>query len=248
MKERIKSPGDNRSEHSGHSDGGPRFYAVHDDDAAYIAGARAGDFEAYEFLVSKYETKVYGIAVQMLANKEDAKDAAQDVFIKIFRSLQGFRGDSKFSTWLYRITYNVCLDYLRKKDRLALSLDGYADAGANAGHGRGYGAGGGAGQGMGYGIGAGTGEPYDLPADFDVEAIVEREEFGALVRSALKQLPDRHRVMIVMRDMQEMSYKEIADALGVPEGTVKSGINRARRNLRDIILGLKELKGYINVK
>jgi RNA polymerase sigma-70 factor (ECF subfamily) len=87
-----------------------------------------------------------------------------------------------------------------------------------------------------------------LPSDFDVEAVAEDNEFRALVQKAIKALPDRHRTMIVMRDVQDLSYTEISDLLGLPEGTIKSRINRARRNLRDIFLASGELKDYINVK
>ena len=201
-----------------------------DEDELFVKRAQNGDMDAFEELVKKYEGKVFGIASRMLAFGEDAKDAAQESFIKAYRSLKGFRGDSKFSTWLYRITNNVCLDYLRKRSRSELSLD--FEAGGNGG-----------------GNGGG-GELYKtvIPADIDVEATVEGNEFRHLVQKAINSLPAQHRAMIVMRDVQYLSYIEIAGLLGLPEGTVKSRLNRARRNLRTVFLGLRELKEYIDVK
>ena len=194
-----------------------------DEDARLVSQARGGDMGAFETLVKKYEGKVYGIALNMLVNKEDARDAAQEAFIKVYRALPGFRGDSKFTTWLHRITNNVCLDYLRKRDRFTVSLDGEADDDGEA-------------------------KSRDIPADFDVGAAVESAEFRTFVRRAMDQLPEQHRMMIVMRDMQDLSYTEIASLLELPEGTVKSRINRARKHLRDVFLRFEELKEYINVK
>lgn len=194
-----------------------------DDDAFLVKRAKNGDMQAFEELVVKYEGKVYGIASRMLAFGEDAKDAAQEAFLKAYRSISKFRGDAKFSTWLYRITNNVCLDYLRRRDRRELSLE--------------------------YDSGAGDGETQtlDIASDIDVETAVEEDEFRTLVQGAINNLPAQHRIMVVMRDVQGLSYTEISRLLGLPEGTVKSRINRARRNLREIFLTSKELKEYVNV-
>ena len=195
-----------------------------DIDAALVKKAQNGNMDAFEELVKKYEGKVYSIAYRMLALSEDARDAAQEAFLKAFRSLKGFRGDARFSTWLYRITNNVCLDYLRKRDHRELSLE--------------------------YDVGGGDGEyqTMDIPADVDVESVVEAGEFSELIQKAIKSLPDQHRTMIVLRDVQELSYMEISTLLNLPEGTVKSRINRARRHLREIFKGFKELNDYIGVK
>lgn len=196
---------------------------IYDEDAKYVAIARSGDMEAFEVLVKKYEGKVFSVALHMLQNRDDAGDAAQEVFLRVFRSLTDFRGGSKFSTWLFRITNNVCLDFLRKRSRNDLSLD--ADAGKDD-----------------------ESAVREIPSDCDVEALAESSEFNGLVRKAINDLPVQHRAMIVMRDMQGLSYTEIAKLLGLPEGTVKSRISRARGNLRNIFLSFKELKDYINVK
>ena len=199
-------------------------YADADEDALLVKKAQNGSTEAFEALVRKYEGKVFGITSRMLAFGEDSKDAAQEAFIKAYRSLKGFRGESKFSTWLYRITNNVCLDYLRKRNRRELPLD------------------------LGMDDSDGETRAVDIPADVDVESAVEDSEFRSLVQKAINSLPAHHRIMIIMRDIQDLSYTEIAQLIGVPEGTVKSKINRARKILRDALINFKELKGYINVK
>ena len=195
-----------------------------DEDSLLVKRAQKGDMDAFETLVTKYEGRVFGCASRMLASGEDAKDAVQDTFLKVYKSLNNFRGESKFSTWLYRITNNVCLDYLRKRDRYLQSLN--ADFGAEDG----------------------DAMETDIPSGINVEAAVEDGEFSGLVRKAVNKLPEQHRIMIILRDMQDLSYTEISKLLGITEGTVKSRINRARKNLRDIFIGFKELKDYIYVK
>ena len=197
---------------------------IADEDAVLVRRAQNGDMNAFEELVGKYEARVFSIASHMLAFNEDAKDAAQEAFLKAYRSLKGFRGDSKFSTWLYRIINNVCIDFLRRRERRDLPLEFTSEDG--------------------------EGEPFtlEIPADIDIEAAVEDKEFRFFVQKAINSLPEQHRVMIVMRDIQDLSYMEISDLLGLPEGTVKSRINRARGYLRTAFLNLKELKEYIHVK
>lgn len=196
----------------------------YEEDSYCISLARGGDMGAFEALVRKYEAKVFNIASHMLSNADDAMDASQEVFIRVYRSLSSFRGDSKFSTWLYRVANNVCLDILRKRNYRVVSLDGEITAED------------------------GEKQAMEIPDAFDVEAVVEKAEFGALVQKAINMLPEQHRAILVMRDMQDLSYTEISETLKLPEGTVKSRINRARTSLREIFLSLKELKDYLYVK
>jgi len=195
-----------------------------DEDALLVKKAQNGDVRAFEELVKKYEGKVYGLASRMLAFSEDANDAAQEAFIKAYRSLKNFRGDAKFSTWLYRITNNVCLDYIRKNSRreLPLEIEGDPEEG-------------------------GARAP-DIVSDVNVEKLAEDGEFRALVQRAINKLPEQHRTMVLMRDVQGLGYTEISEMLGLPEGTVKSRINRARGRLKDIFMGMRELNDYINVR
>jgi RNA polymerase sigma-70 factor (ECF subfamily) len=196
-----------------------------DEDALLVKRAQRGDMEAFERLAQKYERSVFNIAFRMLVHYEDARDCAQEAFIKAYRALPMFQGAARFSTWLFRITTNCCLDMLRKrKNYREISLDDPIETGE------------------------GRHDARDVPSVESVETAVETAEFQRLVLRAVESLPEAHRAMIVMRDFQEMEYAEIAEALNCPEGTVKSRISRARGRLREALLALRELKGYLNVK
>ena len=195
-----------------------------DVDELLVKKAQKGDMEAFEALIGKYEKKIYNISCRMLLDSDEAYDAAQDVFLKVFKSIKSFKSESKFSTWLYRVTSNVCFDILRKrKDKMNSSLDAEI-------------------------------EINDSEVKIDpvaltpgVEDEVEREELIRLVSESVNELPEKHRVMIILRDFQDMSYSDIATSLDCPEGTIKSRINRARRALKNLLEGKKELTGYISV-
>ena len=199
-----------------------------DEDHALAMAAKNGDISAFEALVERYERRIYAVAFRMLADQEDARDAAQDAFLRVFRALPGFQGESKFSTWIYRIVSNLCVDKLRKRrDEAAFSLDApFADD-----------------------DGPGDGVIAELPdTAIGVAAEAENAEFRELVHRAVSMLPDAHRAIIVMRDIEDLSYPEIAEILGCPPGTVKSRINRARAKLREAMCGMRELEGYLSVK
>jgi len=195
-----------------------------DIDELLVKRAQKGDMDAFETLVTKYEKKVFSISFRMLSDREEAMDASQEVFIKVFKALSGFKSESKFSTWLYRITTNVCLDLLRKrKDNSAISFDAEFETE--------------------------DGEMRLDPVDRTpgVEETIEREELKRLVSEAVMKLPEIHRTMIILRDFNDLSYSEIASAIDCPEGTIKSRISRARKALKDLMLGSRELKGYFSV-
>ena len=195
-----------------------------DIDELLVKRAQKGDMDAFETLVTKYEKKVFSISFRMLSDREEAMDASQEVFIKVFKALSGFKSESKFSTWLYRITTNVCLDLLRKrKDNSAISFDAEVETE--------------------------DGEMRLDPVDRTpgVEETIEREELKRLVSEAVMKLPEIHRTMIILRDFNDLSYSEIASAIDCPEGTIKSRISRARKALKDLMLGSRELKGYFSV-
>lgn len=180
--------------------------------------AKEGDTSAFEKLISQHQKSVYNMAFRMLGNREDAYDAAQEVFIRVYKALPGFREQSMLSTWVYRITKNVCLDMIRKnKKQNTVSIDRETD----------------------YGDGPLRMQLEDPGLTPDETA--ERNELVKKVREGIAKLPEKHRMIIIMRDMQNLSYDEIAKILRCPEGTVKSRINRARNALRDIIENGKEL-------
>ncbi len=171
-----------------------------------------GDANAFEELVLRYESTVYNLALRMLSNREDAADMTQETFIKAYSSLSSFRGDSKFSVWLYRICSNVCLDFLRARSRRPQSS-----------------------------LTLGGGEDEDIqleipdPAAGPEEQLMKKLGMQSL-SEGLKLLPDNQRQILAMRELGGMSYAEIGAALSLEEGTVKSRIFRARKKLCAFLL------------
>ena len=188
------------------------------DESLLIKKAREGNVPAFEELIRNYQQMVYNIALRMCGNEDDASDIAQETLIKIFRSIRDFKGDSKFSTWIYRITTNVCLDYLRKNKKNAgrfINPEFETDDGS---------------------LEVEIKDPAPQP-----EEVAERKEVQRAVQEAIDKLSEDHRTVIVLRDINNLSYEEIAVILNCSEGTVKSRINRARSALRDILSKNKEL-------
>jgi RNA polymerase sigma-70 factor (ECF subfamily) len=179
-------------------------------EADLIARAVAGDGDAFAELVEPYESRVYNLAVRMCGDRETAFDLAQDVFLKAYRFLPRFKGEASFSTWLYRVASNTCLDQLRRRKRSleTLSLD---DA-----------------------VETESGSLRRTVADSSVEPekLVLREEVRAEIRDAVVGLPLEQRLAVLLRDFEGLSYGEIAEVLGCSLGTVKSRINRGRAALR----------------
>ncbi len=203
-----------------------------------IIKAKDGDAAAFEKLIEGYQKKVFNLAFRMLGNYDDAAETAQEVFIKIYRSLKSFREDSLFSTWVFSITKNLCLDQLRKSGRdKVVYLDEPFVPGAGAGAGvvaRGR-SGGRAGDDE-------DGLERQIPDKGDtVEEIVEKNEAKRLLEEGIRKLSPEHRLMIVMRDIQGFSYEEIAKVTKCSEGTVKSRISRARLSLRAVLKDHKEM-------
>lgn len=165
-----------------------------------------GDANAFEELVLRYEKTVYNLALRMVEDRDDAFDMTQEAFIKAYGSLSSFRGDSKFSVWIYRITTNVCLDFLRSKSRKQQVSLTVSDDDEDA--------------------------QLDIP---DPKADPEQQLIKKIsmqsVEEGLKTLPDKQRQILVMRELGGMSYAEIGKALSIEEGTVKSRIFRARKRL-----------------
>lgn len=176
-------------------------------EAAVIKAVLDGDINAYELLVKEYEKNVYNLALRMVGNSEDAADMSQEAFIKAYNSLTSFRGDSKFSVWLYRIVSNVCLDYLRSRGRRqTVSLSAENDDGEDV--------------------------EIDIADETQSpERLLDRRLTRDAVRRGLAALPPEHRQILLLREIQGLSYDEIADALGIEAGTVKSRIFRARKKL-----------------
>jgi RNA polymerase sigma-70 factor (ECF subfamily) len=166
-----------------------------------------GDVNAFEKLVTEYERAVYAIAQRMTGNAEDAADMTQETFIKAYNSLSSFRGDSKFSVWLYRIANNVCLDFLRSRSRKpTVSLSTEDDDGEET--------------------------QLDIADESQSpELLLESALTRDAVRRGLDSLPPDYKQILLLREIQGLSYEEIAAALGIESGTVKSRIFRARKRL-----------------
>lgn len=180
--------------------------------------AKAGEIAAFEQLIEAYQRKIFNIALRMVGNYDDAGDLAQEVLIRIYKSIRSFKEQSSFSTWVYRITTNVCLDEIRKrKNRKVISLDEEIQ------------------------VEDGEMKRQVESNEPSPEDTAEKSELQKLVGDAINDLPEDHRSVIILRDIQGFSYEEIAQMLQCPEGTIKSRINRARQALKNILQNKREL-------
>lgn len=184
-----------------------------------ISRAAKGDASAFNELLGLHEKKMYAVCIRMCANQEDAQDCLQEAMLRIYRSISGFKGQSSFSTWIYRVTMNTCLDELRKKkNKQTTSLDGLLDTGWS------------------------PSDDYDTPEHHAIE-----DERKKAIRGAIAELPEDMRSVIVLRDIEGFSYDEIAVMLGINVGTIKSRISRGREKLREKIRKKPELFDRLNV-
>ena len=173
----------------------------------WIQSARNGDQAAFGQLVIKYQKRVYALTVRMCPTPGLAEEAAQETFLSAWQGLPFFRGDSAFSTWLYRLASNACVDLLRKEGRhQGPSLDDEA-------------------------VSAEVPDTRPTP-----EAAAEQKELRAQIEAGLRTLSPEHREVLILREIQQLSYDEIADALSLDLGTVKSRISRGRRQLRNFLM------------
>jgi len=190
------------------------------DDAALIRRCQRGDVEAMNELIQAYQKHVFNLAFRLSGNYDDAQDIAQEAFIRVFNSINSFRGEANFSTWIYRIVTNVFLDE-RKKQRVRDhgSLDEYLELEDSS-------------------VARQIEDPSPGP-----EASVEQRERNEVVGQAVLALPENQRVMIALYHFQGRSYEEIADIMQLPIGTVKSRLNRARLALKEKLGAARELLG-----
>ncbi|WP_243136946.1 RNA polymerase sigma factor [Alkaliphilus serpentinus] len=182
------------------------------EEISLVERTKQGDVDSFERLIQPYQKKAYNIAYRMLGNVEDASDATQEALIKIYKSIGNFQGNSKFSTWLYAIVTNTCIDFIRKNRRAKII---YLDREKENEEGT-----------------------YQMEIADDIntpEEILEKKETRFMIHDAINQLNHEHREIIVLRDIQGFTYQEIADILKCSEGTVKSRISRARGNLRQLL-------------
>lgn len=180
-----------------------------------IKKAQNGDGAAFEELISPYTTIVYNIALRILGNPEDASDASQEALIRIYRNIGKFKGDSKFSTWLYRIAHNACIDeYRRRKSKLnfaSVSVDDSYDDSDNP--------------------------LLEIPDTSPTpEEHTLKNERSKMLYDAISKLSPISKSAVLLRDVNGLSYEEIAEIQNCSLGTVKSRINRARQQLKEILL------------
>ena len=186
------------------------------DEKELISLSQKGDIDAFEELVARYERKVYTIAYRYMGNPEDTSDLAQETFLKVFKSIDKFRGESSFSTWIYRITANICKDELRKikrKPQTSLDQEIWLDEGSV------------------------IRQVVDEKPTPD-EAF-EQKELWNYLQDLIANLSPEYRMVIVLRDINGYSYEEIAQITETSLGTVKSRLNRARKALSEQINLLK---------
>jgi len=177
-------------------------------DDLLIRRARDGDTAAFGELVQRYQTRIYAVCLRILADPEEARDAAQDAFITAFRKLAQFRGDAAFSTWLHRIAVNACYDELRRAKRRPML----------------------------HAIGAADDDPRPEPGPPSRDPADEIAGTVDAVR-ALASIPEDFRVVLVLADVEDLPYEEIARVLEVPVGTVKSRVHRGRIALGKALSG-----------
>jgi RNA polymerase sigma-70 factor (ECF subfamily) len=182
---------------------------VSTDDHRLIAESLAGDTTAFGELVRRHQDRLYNTVYRLVDNADDALDVVQDAFLNAYQSLGSFKGDSLFFTWLYRIAVNAAISLKRKK-RVMVRID----AGRN---------------------GEPVIEPFD-PSDLSKpDHALEQAEQERRIQQALSRLSPEHRVVLVMKDMEGQKYEAMADVLGVPIGTIRSRLHRARLELREIL-------------
>lgn len=188
-------------------------------ESEYIKRCQEGDQEAFGQLVTMYENKILNYCYRMLGDRTDAEDATQEVFVKLYRFIGSFTGQSAFSTWLYKIASNVCLDFLRKNKRHTVDTVSLHQQNAE-------------------------GEEFLLNIEDKGRTPYESAQMNEAQRAlfaALSQLNEEQRKVVVLRDVEGLSYEEIAAVTGLATGTVKSRINRARQALKKLLEKDREL-------
>ncbi len=169
---------------------------------------RSGDTRAFGLLIERHKEGAYTLALRILNSREEAEETVQDAFLRVYRGIAGFRGDSRFATWLYRIVFNLSMTRVKRRRTPAESLDAHGE------------------------------EPGDIVRETEGGGILEhleRQEAAALLAKGLAKLPHHHRIAVELFYLQEQSYEEIATIMGIPLGTVKTYLFRGRMRLKVLL-------------
>src|SRR6266496_4110619 len=182
---------------------------------ALLLRLRERDESAFTEVVQEYQNKVYNLVLRMIGNKEEAEDLAQEVFVTVFRHIDQFRGDAKFSTWLLRIAANHCknrIKYLSRRRTDAGGLDDLAEERMS--------------------------DVGRAPVQSQIhgpDVLLEAAELDRLMQEAIETLDEEHRLLIILRDVEELSYEELGEVTGLAEGTIKSRLHRARMTIKEYL-------------
>ncbi|HZH03379.1 MAG TPA: sigma-70 family RNA polymerase sigma factor [Myxococcaceae bacterium] len=199
------------------------------DDLTLVKRVREGDQRAFRLLVERYQRKVYAVALGMVKDRQEAMDVSQEAFIKVHKYLAHFKGDSSFYTWLYRITVNVCIDVLRKRKSSggeAVEFDETLQIDSADSH-----------------IGS-----LGSRLGTNPQKSALRRELAEKIQEALEQVPEKHRAILLLREVEGLSYEDLARTLEIPKGTVMSRLFHARAKVQKILseyLDLDEAKSGV---
>jgi RNA polymerase sigma-70 factor (ECF subfamily) len=191
-------------------------------EAQLVERARRGDAQAFRALVERYQRRVYSLALGFLKNPDEARDIAQEAFLKVYRHLPSFQGSASFYTWIYRITVNLCIDLRRKAGRgNQVEFDEKVAREE---------------------VGSPADELSPQRLGFDPARALANSELRGRITAALGQLTEQHRAVLLLREVDGLSYKEIAEVMACPEGTVMSRLFHARRQMQELLHEFAEYK------
>jgi RNA polymerase sigma-70 factor (ECF subfamily) len=178
------------------------------DDTQLVKASRHGNQDAFALLVQRHQRRVFNMVMRMLQDYEDASEVTQEAFLAAWQGLPSFRGEARFATWLYRITYHCCLRQLERRKRegnlqAVIEVEQILES---------------------------------MHKEQQAEDILERRDRQAMVREQMEQLPSQYRMVLILRHLQEMTYEEMADILSMPVGTIKTHLFRARNLLKKRLL------------
>jgi RNA polymerase sigma-70 factor (ECF subfamily) len=178
------------------------------DDTQLVKASQHGNQDAFALLVQRHQRRVFNMVMRMLQDYEDASEVTQEAFLAAWQGLPSFRGEARFATWLYRITYHCCLRQLERRKRegnlqAVIEVEQILES---------------------------------MHKEQQAEDILERRDRQAMVREQMEQLPSQYRMVLILRHLQEMTYEEMADILSMPVGTIKTHLFRARNLLKKRLL------------